>query len=147
MISDNNNFILVSLFSIAFLMSTTSSQANEQQNEFISGFILGKYQLIGKSLDSEDTYFGGITISQDKENITFVKTTEDKTIHGSVAIETTDADKEKVIRLWFEAEEVNYEETCLISADLDNYARLTCHYYQKDVPTDSPGLEAMFITN
>ncbi len=36
------------------------------------------------------------------------------------------------------------EMVCLIGSDLDNYARLTCHWGKKDNPHSKPGMEAYF---
>ena len=36
--------------------------------------------------------------------------------------------------------------TCLVSTDLDNYARLTCVWWQPGTEPKQPGLEAMFPT-
>ena len=36
--------------------------------------------------------------------------------------------------------------TCLVSGDLDNYARLTCYWWHEGSDMKRPGLEAMFPT-
>lgn len=145
MITNHLKFTVLPLMVLFCFSHSFTAQANGQPDDFMLGFIVGEYQLIGKSLNSDDTYLGHIAFSQSKENIIFVKTINNVSTKGSVTIEKTEADKVKVLRLRFEADSIQYEETCLISTDLDNYARFTCHLYQKDVPTDNPGLEALFI--
>jgi hypothetical protein len=48
------------------------------------------------------------------------------------------------LRTHFLQDQVSIEQTCLISSDLDNYARITCYSYSPDAKTDDPGLEAYF---
>ncbi len=42
---------------------------------------------------------------------------------------------------------LQYEETCMIDSDLDNYARITCYLHQPGSETDNPELEALFIVH
>jgi hypothetical protein len=37
--------------------------------------------------------------------------------------------------------------TCLVGADLDNHARLTCYWLREGSQPAEPGLEAMFFTS
>jgi hypothetical protein len=37
--------------------------------------------------------------------------------------------------------------TCLVGADLDNHARLTCYWLREGSQPAEPGLEAMFPTS
>ena len=65
--------------------------------------------------------------------------------YGKAAVEKALHGETEVLRIIFREADTDYEETCLISGDLDNYARLTCYLYRPGVKTDDPGLEAFFI--
>jgi|GEM_PF-5398510 len=62
-------------------------------DDFMLGFIVGDYQFIVKSLNSDDTCLGQIQFSESKEKLVFVKTINNKTINGSVEYERTDGNK------------------------------------------------------
>ncbi len=136
---------LLCLFSLP-----TIANNNSDITEGLSHFILGQYQLIGKKIDSQDTYVGQLIISAkdtNSENVELIITRiiDGKTTHGSAAIETTMHSESTVLRMRFTNDDINYENTCLIRGDLDNYARISCYLYQPNVRTDDPGLEALFI--
>ena len=109
-------------------------------------FVEGKYHLVGKSLDSEETYYGNVELVASHGNrIKVRRTISGITIMGIGAIEKETADNVNVLRIRFEENDVKHEETCMIDGDLDNYARITCYLYQPGVSTSNPGLEALFI--
>jgi hypothetical protein len=128
-------------------MSASTKEQDTSEIEFLTGFVQGTYQLIGKSVDFDSTYVGEIEIYQEKEQLQFKKTIGENVIKGKAKIEKSMADSVKLLRLTFQDKNKNMEQTCLMQSDLDNYARITCHVYAKDNSTKSPGLEAFFIKN
>lgn len=128
---------------VAFLIQNV--YAEKSAEEFIAGFVSGKYHLIGKRINTEDTYLGDVEINASGTEIEIKKNIQSKVIIGTGTIESVTADNIIVLRFRFIENSVDIEEICLIDSDLDNYARLTCYLYQKDVRTNSPGMEAMFI--
>ena len=122
----------------------------------ISSFIVGNYHLLGKAPDSNETYYGKLILSQTEKGITVQRTIKGKTTLGRGKMEKSLADKVDILRISFTENSMDYEETCLISGDLDNYPRITCHLYRLGRPdrpdtsgpiTTNPGLEALFIDN
>ncbi len=108
-------------------------------------FIEGKYHLVGKELDSNSTYYGRVVITAEDGGIRVHRFIPGRTVTGTAAIESASADEVPVLRIRFTEKGIDYEETCLVSGDLDNYARITCNLYRPGVSTDSPGMEALFI--
>ncbi len=106
---------------------------------------MGKYTLIGKAPDSEQTYLGNVEIAYKGSQLQVSKVINGHTVTGQAAIES--AGETEVLRIRFTDNGKKYEETCLVGADLDNYARISCYLYQPQVETSSPGLEALFRDN
>jgi len=141
--SFNKIFILTILTLLSLPLN--AKEQEESENDFFANFIVGKYQIIGKSLDSKHAYFGIFEIKKENGELIFIKEIDGKSIHGKAHVKKTMSESTKVLRLSYHYLKQVVEETCLVSSDLDNYPRITCHLYEKDVATTSPGLEAMFI--
>lgn len=106
--------------------------------------VQGKYLLVGKALDSDDTYHGKVQI-QDKDGVlTVIRNINGKIINGTAAIESALNGEANVLRIRFTKNEIKYEKTCMVGSDLDNYARISCYLYQPRVRTMQPGLEVLF---
>lgn len=131
--------ILLIFFSVAV--------ANETESDFLADFIIGEYLLIGKKIDSDQTYFGRLKIYTTAEGLKITRTINKKTIIGDAAIETALAGEANVLRMRYIENNASYESTCLIQSDLDNYARISCYLYQPHITTDHPGLETLFINH
>ena len=118
--------------------------AQEAEQDGISDFIVGSYLVIGKGLESEETYHGKMEISRSAKELRVKRNIRGKTVEGSAAIEQATADGVEVLRIRFSEAAKDFEETCMIGSDLDNYPRITCYLYQPAVATKNPGLEALF---
>lgn len=141
--SMNKIIILIALTLLPLFVS--AKEKNETENHFFADFIIGKYQLIGKSLNSDETYVGEFELVEVKRELSFIKSIDGKFVRGKATVEKTMSGSTQVLRLNYKQLNKSYEETCLFNSDLDNYARITCHLYEKGVDTKNPGLEAMFI--
>jgi len=131
---------------IALLLAgNTPVMADEAHNEFLRDFLPGSYRLIGKSIDSDRSYSGDITIAQTTEGFTITRHIGNATVQAKGRIEQATADRVAVLRMRFEEQDRPVESTCLIGSDLDNYPRLSCQLYWQNGATRQPGLEAMFI--
>ncbi|WP_019615758.1 hypothetical protein [Psychromonas ossibalaenae] len=122
-----------------------SSFAYAQEEDFITSFVAGKYLLIGQSPDSDSTYNGKVEIYTENDILKVSRIINGKRTEANGSIEPALNGDAQVLRIRFMESGINYEETCLIQADLDNYARLSCHWYQSGVKTGKAGLEALFI--
>jgi hypothetical protein len=93
----------------------------------MADFILGKYLLPGKGVDSQQTYTGKITIYREDRKLKLSRIIDGETIIGDVVFETALGRYKKVTRIRFKQGNKSYEETCLWQGDLDNYARMSCY--------------------
>lgn len=112
------------------------------QNDFPpEGFMDGSYVVIGRLPDSNQTYQGtiGVTSSNQVLSMTRVMNGQKSIALGKFETTTDDA---RVLKISFESKGKKYEESCLVSSDLDNYARVTCYVYQQ--ATKKVGLETWF---
>ena len=119
--------------------------AEQTQEQFLLNFVAGKYHLVGKSPGSDTTYYGKVQLVSTESGIEVHRFIAGKTIAGSGTIEKATADNVSVLRIRFTENSTEYEETCMIDGDLDNYARITCYLYESGVRTSNPGLEVFFI--
>lgn len=135
-------YLLIPLFSLILL---SSAIAEETQEDFLKTFVLGKYHLLGKSIDSEETYYGKVELKMTAQGIRVYRIISGTKIVGTAVIEKSLSDKINVLRIRFEENDNKFEETCVIAADLNNYARITCYLYKPGIKIVNPGLEAWFI--
>jgi len=113
-------------------------------NNHLLDFVVGKYLLIGKALDSDQAYSGKVKISRKSDKLVVRRQIGNVVTNGTAAIESAIHGEAKILRIRFTEDSQKYEETCLIKPDLDNYARISCHLYKPGVKTNKPGLEALF---
>ena len=117
----------------------------EAEEDFLSSFVQGKYLLVGKSLDSDQTYHGKVEIKNNNGVLNVLRHINGKIINGTGAIESALNSDARVLCIRFSENDIEYEQKCLIGSDLDNYARISCYLYQPTVHTNQPGLEVLFI--
>jgi hypothetical protein len=136
-----NKFLILLVTLLPFV-----SVANEDEDEnFMSSFIVGDYVLVGQGIDSDKAYSGKVSIYFEGEELEVERIINGKTTMGRANIETALNGDAWVLRIRFIEKEVKYEETCLVGSDLDNYARITCYLYIPGSDIAKPGLESLFI--
>ena len=131
--------IILSFFITPFL------NAQEFRADVMERLIQGNFILIGKSIDSENTYSGEMSITKNESGIEITRIISGKEIKGTAAIEYATPDKVPVLRFRFKEDNKKNEATCMVGSDLDNFARMTCHVYFPGIKTSKPGFEALFI--
>ncbi len=108
----------------------------------MESFIAGNYTVIAQEPNSNHTYSGTMSIHSSKNNI----------------IRLDEKANNQPLRVWqgqfrqaepgegcvLELESKQYHMACLVSSDLDNYARLTCLTKHKKSKTTQLGLLALF---
>lgn len=134
----------VIFFCICLTLSFVVRAREELQAGFLVGFLVGDYHLLGKALNSDATYFGKLSISKSKDGLRIARLINGRKIIGRATVEKANAGEVNVLRVRFNDGDLQFEETCMVAADLDNYARVTCHLYQPGVGSDQPGMEAWF---
>ncbi len=138
-----NLVIIIAIFFVSDACAQVSVEA--QGNEFLYGFLKGPYQVIGRLPDSSKTYTGRVVFKNEYDHFEIIRMIEGNMIKGTGKIETSTAEKTKVLRVHFIEKNKHYEVTYIIHSDLDNYGRLTGYLYLKKGQTKMPGLEALFI--
>jgi hypothetical protein len=136
------------LVMLSLTFSAISCFADEIETEAaddpLTGFVVGNYLLVGKAPDSNKTYHGKLSINNRDGQLKVTRNTNGVSIQGSAAIERSLDSGANVLRIRFFEKGKNYEETCLVSGDLDNYARISCYLYTTDNTTKQPGMEVLF---
>jgi len=133
------------LFAILTLFRPSFSQQQSNPGEFLSSFVQGNYEIIGRLPDSDTLYTGIAIIRGEKGQLQMVRTINGQTINATARIERAAIAETWVLRAQFSVNDVIYEAAYLIHSDLDNYARLSGYIYQEGKHTKKPGLEAWFI--
>jgi hypothetical protein len=129
--------------SLPLLMVSFGILAAEAHDDFLRQFVVGEYHLVGKQLDSSMTYLGHATIYMAGSQLMVKRTIAGHTFVAQGSVEKA-LDNARVLRIRFLQDQAQMEQTCLISSDLDNYARITCYSYSPHRLTADPGLEAYF---
>lgn len=131
----------------AFLVACTTSLALTANaipcnKSNLATFIVGNYTVIAQEPDSNKTYSGTLSIATTRNNL----------------IRIVEKMPNKSLRIWqgqirdaspgegcvLEVKSKHLSMTCLVSTDLDNYARLTCLTKGISSRTKKPGLLALF---
>ncbi len=130
----------VLLISIFVSFSVVSQEDNET---FLQDFLVGEYTVIGKEVESNDSYFGTMKIDFKDKKFEITRKISGTSIkaHGKIK---TGSEQTEVFVITFTENKVLYEITYLIDTDFDNYGRLTGYRYYKNKETENPGLEALF---
>ena len=137
--------MLLALCSLCFLPTQPAAAADDDESPLWS-FVPGRYTLIGRQPDSQATYTGTAKIERvgGQLRLTRIIAGKRSTIQGTVRR----ADPGEAWVLAFKWDERNatqpMEMICLIGSDLDNYARLSCHWGKAGNPHKQPGMEAYF---
>ena len=134
----------LTLIAVLMLVTLSSAFAEENESEFLYGFLEGTYEVVGRWPNSDETYSGKVILSRNGGHLKVVRMIHGKEGQGTGNIETATADRVKVLRIHFSQGVKKYKATYLINSDLDNYGRLTGHVYLQHGKTKRPGLEALF---
>lgn len=135
----------IKIMSFSLLISQLwPNQAVAFEDERAS-FLVGEYKVIGKKPDSDETYFGDVSIKIVGNGLSYSRVVGGVMVAGEAAIEGATPDKIPVLRVKFVENGVKHEGTFLWSSDLDNYARISGYIYRPGVTTKAPGLEALFM--
>lgn len=105
-------------------------------------FLVGKYECIGRWPDSDRTYSGHVEISEMKDGIKMIRTIDGKKVEAIGKYGTATSDKIQVLGISFKQYGVDFEETCMVDVDGENYARISCYVYS--TKTKKVGLESLF---
>ncbi len=138
----------LAVLGLALLSLSHGVQARDvSDDEALYGFLAGTYWLVGKALDSQDSFVGTVVLSAQPDRLTVTRRVGGVEVIGEGRIEPAGHDGGRVLRIRTVEHGVAYEGTYLWQSDADNYARLTGYVYRPGQPTASPGMEALFIAH
>ncbi len=127
-------------------LSTPPAAAPLAEEDLWLSFIPGRFTLIGQYPDHGAPYAGTAILSRQGNGFSLKRTIGPKTIEARGTIEVPQPPGEgKVLRFRWNDGSAKLM-TCLVTSDLDNYPRLTCHWGSEAEQTLAPGLEAYFST-
>lgn len=121
-----------------------STQDKEIDDDF-RGFVVGDYHIVGRRPSGGPPYAGSARIERRGETLVLTRKIGETTTVYEGGLERADppADRPRVFRFRWTQGKSKMLMTCLLRADLDNYARLSCEW--ADSPQHrEPGLEAFF---
>jgi hypothetical protein len=137
--------LILALIVVTLMTCNVFAQKGDNGTESLYGFLEGRYEVIGRRLESNATYTGTAVLKATKSGLEVLRTINGATVGGTARIEAVTHDNIRVLRMRFAEAELAYEATFVIGSDLDNYARLTGYIYLQPGKTQRPGLEAWFI--
>ena len=105
--------------------------------------VVGRYQLIGRVPDGDRTYHGTARIERVGDRLRLSRHVGGKTEVRWGVVRRADPGEARVLAFSWRARKA-MDEVCVIGIDLDNYARLTCHWGVAGNPHQQPGMEAYF---
>lgn len=112
----------------------------------MAAFYAGTYVLVGKQLDSDDTFVGTIVLEQAGDRlegyrlVSGVRTKVSATIEHPLCCESA-----HLLRIKFKDGDRELEGSYLLDSDLDNYGRLSGFVFDPNQRSDWPGMEVLFF--
>jgi hypothetical protein len=132
---------LIATCLICLLAAPASAAENDEPPQW--SFVPGRYQLIGRHPDSSLTYSGTARIDRVGEKLRLTREIAGKQSRSFGVVRRADPGEAYVLDFkWGKQRPMAM--VCVIGSDLDNYARLTCHWGQVGNPHRQPGMEAYF---
>jgi hypothetical protein len=130
------------LLGLLLVAAGTVGASTAREEHYDPAFFVGKYEIVGRRPDSNQTYSGKATISANGKELKIVRSINGRMIEGTGKFDRVKPDEIPVIRISFRENGRLVEETCMFAGDLDNYLRITCVVYSK--ATKRAGLETYF---
>lgn len=130
------------LLALASLLGPPAFAADDDERPEWS-FVPGRYTLIGRHPDSQVTYTGTAKIERVGKQLRLARTVAGRQEHRFGVVRRADPGEAWVLEFKW-GRKTPMEMICLINGDLDNYARLSCHWGRAGNPHAQPGMEAYF---
>ncbi len=137
--------VVATAFALASAPEAAAGDPKESAEDPWLFFVPGNFVLVGQAPNAGATYAGQASIAEKGGRFQLRRTIAGKTVEAEGKIEVPSPPGEgKVLRFrWKEGDQKKIM-TCLVSTDLDNYARLSCLWGEEGSSPDQPGLEAYF---
>jgi len=130
------------LLALGLLMAQPAFAADDDESP-LWDFVRGRYTLIGRQPDSQATYTGTAKIERVGKQLRLTRSIAGRQERIFGLVRRADPGEAMVLEFkWGQRQPM--EMVCLVGPDLDNYARLTCHWGKAGNPHTQPGMEAYF---
>lgn len=131
---------------LLFLLVTIGARAAVAAEEpSYLDFVVGPYRVVGQRPDGGATYAGRARIERHGDGLRLIRSIGKQTRHITGTVRRADPGEAWVLSFaWVEGAKQKMEMVCLVGTDLDNYARLSCHWGKARNPHRFPGMEAYF---
>ena len=106
-------------------------------------FVVGRYDIVGRHPDSTRSYSGQAVIERAGRHLRLTREIAGKRTEVYGIVRRASPGEAWVLSFAWGSKPTN-EMVCLIGSDLDNYARLSCHWGRAGNPHKRPGVEAYF---
>ena len=113
--------------------------------ESLYDYFSGKYRLIGKKVNSNETYTGEIYLITKKSYLKIKRIINGFETNGIGKIEYSIYENIPVLKIKFKENGIEYEGEFIWFSDFDNYPRISGFIKIKGSETNTPGLEAFFV--
>lgn len=132
----------LALLALVCLLAQPVFAADDEESP-LWDFVRGRYTLIGRHPDSQATYTGTAKIERVGQQLRLTRTIAGRQERIFGVVRRADPGEAWVLSYkWGEKRPM--EMVCLVGSDLDNYARLSCHWGRAGNPHAQPGMEAYF---
>ena len=112
----------------------------------MAGFYAGTYVLVGKKMDSDETFVGSMVLEHNGDGLTGYRLIADRRVSVSGKIEHPRCcEQVHMLRLEFKDGDRDLLASYLLDTDLDNYGRLSGFVYDPERTSDWPGMEVLFF--
>lgn len=129
------------LLALGLLLAQPAAAADDESP--LWDFVRGRYTLIGRQPDSQATYSGTAKIERVDGQLRLTRTISGRQERIFGVVRRADPGEAWVLAFkWGRQQPM--EMVCIAGPDLDNYARLTCHWGKAGNPHAQPGMEAYF---
>lgn len=130
------------LLALACLLAPPALAADDDESP-LWDFVPGRFTLIGRHPDSQATYTGTAKIERAGKQLRLTRTVAGRQERIFGVVRRADPGEAWVLEFKW-GQKTPMEMVCLVGGDLDNYARLTCHWGKAGNPHTQPGMEAYF---
>lgn len=131
---------MVLVFVVLMPIVLLAASVDDEERHIYYAVVPGRYALIGQFPDAGSVYNGTAQISARDGRFHLTKHVDGKDVTAEGQVERANPGETDVVRFRWSG----HTETCLVSADLDNYSRLTCYWEISGAGHRKPGLEAYF---
>jgi hypothetical protein len=125
-------------------LAVTPAFAADGDADFLN-FLAGDYIIVGREPDGGAAYNGQAAIDVRNDGVVMHGRRGGVEIIATGRLDAASPGEGRVLR-FHSGKPAATDMTCLVSTDLDNYARLTCLWWRIGTQPKQPGLEAMFPT-